>query len=130
MLRKRALERRSVGLAHEVGGELVGRFHDRLPYQLTGAQVRVIEEIERDLARGHPMHRLLQGDVGAGKTVVAMHRAKSLAEQVCNQPGDKILFTTFTRNLAEDIDANLAKICSVDVKRPASAHMTQDTCGK
>ena len=57
------------------------------------------------------------GGAGTGKTVVAMHRAKFLAEQVFNRPGDKILFTTFTRNLAEDIDANLAKICSVDVKR-------------
>ncbi len=44
----------------------------RLPYELTGAQVRVIDEIERDLARRHPMHRLLQGDVGSGKTVVAV----------------------------------------------------------
>ena len=57
------------------------------------------------------------GGAGTGKTVVAMHRAKFLAEQVFNQPGDKILFTTYTRNLAEDINANLAKICSVEVKR-------------
>lgn len=57
------------------------------------------------------------GGAGTGKTVVAMHRAKFLAEQVFNQPGDKILFTTYTRNLAEDINANLAKLCSVEVKR-------------
>ena len=38
VLRKRALERRSAGIAHDVGGELVRRFHDRLPYDLTGAQ--------------------------------------------------------------------------------------------
>ena len=72
VLRKRTLERRSAGLAHDVGGELVRRFHDRLPYDLTAAQLRVIDEIERDLARNHPMHRLLQGDVGSGKTVVAL----------------------------------------------------------
>jgi ATP-dependent DNA helicase RecG len=72
VLRKRALEWRSAGIAHEVGGELVRRFHDRLPYELTAAQARVIEEIEHDLARNHPMHRLLQGDVGSGKTVVAV----------------------------------------------------------
>ncbi len=42
-----------------------------LPFQLTGAQRRVVEEIARDLARPVPMHRLLQGDVGSGKTVVA-----------------------------------------------------------
>jgi ATP-dependent DNA helicase RecG len=72
VLRKRELERTARGLAHEVGGELVRRFHDALPYPLTGAQQRAIAEIERDLAAPHPMHRLLQGDVGAGKTVVAV----------------------------------------------------------
>ena len=72
VLRKRTLERRSAGIAHEVGGELVRRFHEQLPYELTNAQNKVIAEIERDLASIHPMHRLLQGDVGAGKTVVAV----------------------------------------------------------
>ncbi len=72
VLRKRALERRSAGITHVVHGDLVRRFHEKLPYALTGAQSRVIEEIERDLGRPHPMHRLLQGDVGSGKTVVAV----------------------------------------------------------
>ncbi len=44
---------------------------DRLPYPLTGAQRRALEDIRRDLNSGRPMNRLLQGDVGAGKTVVA-----------------------------------------------------------
>ena len=74
--RKRELERTAVGVAHEVGGgtggPLVERFHDRLPYELTAAQRRVVGEIVADMAKGHPMHRLLQGDVGAGKTVVAV----------------------------------------------------------
>ena len=72
VLRKRTLERRSAGIAHVVGGEMVRRFHEQLPYTLTNAQHRVIDEIERDLASKHPMHRLLQGDVGSGKTVVAV----------------------------------------------------------
>ncbi|HUF96789.1 MAG TPA: ATP-dependent DNA helicase RecG [Ilumatobacter sp.] len=72
VLRKRELERTARGLAHAVGGELVERFYAALPYSLTAAQTRVISEIERDLAGGQPMHRLLQGDVGAGKTVVAV----------------------------------------------------------
>ncbi len=46
-------------------------FIERLPFSLTGAQLRVIDEIHRDLALGHPMQRLVQGDVGSGKTVVA-----------------------------------------------------------
>ena len=70
--RKRALERESKGIRHVVDGELVPRLRAALPYELTGAQQRVIAEIEADLAGVHPMHRLLQGDVGAGKTLVAV----------------------------------------------------------
>ena len=72
VLRKRAMERDQRGIAHDLSGDLVQRFHDALPYPLTGAQQRAITEIERDLAAPHPMHRLLQGDVGSGKTVVAV----------------------------------------------------------
>ncbi|MCU1483666.1 MAG: recG [Actinomycetia bacterium] len=70
--RKRELERTSRGITHEVGGDLVRRFHEKLPFPLTGAQQRAIAEIEADLAKPVPMHRLLQGDVGAGKTLVAV----------------------------------------------------------
>jgi len=52
-------------------GNLTGGLLKRLPFRLTRAQVRAWGEIERDLAAPHPMHRLLQGDVGSGKTVVA-----------------------------------------------------------
>ena len=54
------------------------------------------------------------GGAGTGKTVVAMHRARYLAEEVLNKKEDRILFTTFTRNLATDIQENLRKLCSVD----------------
>jgi ATP-dependent DNA helicase RecG len=72
VLRKRAIEQESVGISHTVTGELVARFHGHLPFPLTAAQHRVIEQIEHDLAGARPMHRLLQGDVGSGKTVVAI----------------------------------------------------------
>lgn len=72
VMRKRAMERERRGVAHRVDGELVARFHESLPYPLTGAQRRAIDEIAADLAAPYPMHRLLQGDVGAGKTVVAL----------------------------------------------------------
>ena len=72
VMRKRAIERESKGIRHEIDGELVRRFHGRLPFDLTGAQQRAIAEIAADLAGPHPMHRLLQGDVGAGKTLVAV----------------------------------------------------------
>jgi ATP-dependent DNA helicase RecG len=72
VMRKRAIERDSKGIRHVVDGELVGRFHAALPFALTDAQHRANAEIARDLAGPHPMHRLLQGDVGSGKTIVAV----------------------------------------------------------
>ncbi len=72
VMRKKAIERESTGVEHVVNGPLVQRFLDRLPYSLTGAQRRVIAEIDTDLGTPTPMHRLLQGDVGAGKTLVAV----------------------------------------------------------
>jgi ATP-dependent DNA helicase RecG len=75
VLRKRAVEREAKGIAHttgEGGGPLVRRFHERLPFPLTGAQQKALGEITADLAGPQPMHRLLQGDVGSGKTVVAV----------------------------------------------------------
>ena len=72
VMRKRAFEREQRGIRHDVGGALVTRFYQALTYSLTAAQRRAIGEIEIDLAGAHPMHRLLQGDVGSGKTVVAV----------------------------------------------------------
>ena len=60
------------GISFKTGGPRLKKFHDILPFELTGAQRRVIGEIEADMSRPHPMHRLLQGDVGSGKTVVSM----------------------------------------------------------
>jgi ATP-dependent DNA helicase RecG len=53
-------------------GQLVDRFYQLLPFKLTNAQQRVVNEILADLAKPEPMNRLVQGDVGAGKTVVAV----------------------------------------------------------
>ena len=62
----------SVGIEHVANAELVDRFVAGLPYALTGVQRRAIDEIGGDLSKAHPMHRLLQGEVGSGKTVVAV----------------------------------------------------------
>jgi ATP-dependent DNA helicase RecG len=70
--RKRHIERTTQGIAHRVDGPLVDAFMARLPFELTDDQRAAVEEIGRDLAAPHPMHRLLQGDVGSGKTVVAV----------------------------------------------------------
>jgi len=61
-------------------GRLMNRLRERLPFTLTRAQERVSGEILADLQRPHPMHRLLQGDVGSGKTVVAVLAALAAVE--------------------------------------------------
>jgi ATP-dependent DNA helicase RecG len=68
-LRQLANQERAVALA---GGETaIRRFVENLPFELTGAQRRVVSEIAADLEQPHPMMRLVQGDVGSGKTIVA-----------------------------------------------------------
>ena len=73
--RRRHLQAEAVGLDNSPpprgGGGLVERFVEGLPFAPTGAQVRAFAELGRDLALPKPMHRLLQGDVGSGKTLVA-----------------------------------------------------------
>lgn len=63
----------SKGIVFDKVGELFNTFYnEHLPFELTGAQKRVLKEIRQDTARGHQMNRLLQGDVGSGKTMVAL----------------------------------------------------------
>lgn len=71
---------RDTGIAHTPTGVLTERLVQRLPFGLTRAQQRVIGEITEDLRRPHPMQRLLQGDVGSGKTVVAALALLSVVE--------------------------------------------------
>ena len=70
--RKRSFETTKQGIAHEFEGRFLRALLDALPFQPTDAQVRVINEITSDLQSAIPMHRLLQGDVGSGKTLVAV----------------------------------------------------------
>lgn len=63
----------SKGFVFERVGDLFNEFYkNHLPFELTGAQKKVIKEIRNDTATGHQMNRLLQGDVGSGKTIVAL----------------------------------------------------------
>jgi ATP-dependent DNA helicase RecG len=88
-------------------GKLVARFMKQLPFALTDAQARVVREIEDDLARPHPMQRLLQGDVGSGKTVVAaiaaLHAIDAGYQAVLMAPTE-ILAEQHFRKLAEWIE--------------------------
>lgn len=68
-----ARQKRRSGTAKPLRGDgsLCRKLTDKLPFALTAAQQRVLAEIRADMAQPHPMHRLLQGDVGSGKTIVA-----------------------------------------------------------
>jgi ATP-dependent DNA helicase RecG len=72
LARRRAELAELGGQARTGGGGLLAAFDARLPFTLTGGQASISEEIEADLARPHPMNRLLQGEVGSGKTLVAL----------------------------------------------------------
>jgi ATP-dependent DNA helicase RecG len=67
--------RHEKGIAHKWSRELDARIRARLPFALTAAQERAVEEILEDLRADEPMQRLLQGDVGSGKTAVALYAA-------------------------------------------------------
>lgn len=85
--------------------ELVERFLNSLPFKLTKAQEKVWEEIKKDLSSGRPMHRLLQGDVGSGKTVIA-----ALAAILAYDNGYQTAFMVPTEILAEQHYNRLKKI--------------------
>ena len=77
VLRRQRLHEDARGIRHTLvrddgGPTLAHRFVDGLPFPLTGAQARAIDDLAGDLGGPLPMHRLLQGDVGAGKTVIAV----------------------------------------------------------
>nr|WP_256133086.1 ATP-dependent DNA helicase RecG [Xanthomonas vasicola] len=83
-------------------GTLVQQLRKALPFQLTGAQQRVFEQIARDLAQPSPMLRLVQGDVGSGKTVVA-----ALAAMLAVEQGKQVALAAPTELLAEQHLNNL-----------------------
>ena len=103
------------GLVFERVGEIFNTFYaHHLPFQLTGAQKRVIKEMRRDMGSGRQMNRLLQGDVGSGKTLVALMTmliALDNGFQACMMAPTEILarqhYATFQRML-EGMDVRVA----------------------
>jgi ATP-dependent DNA helicase RecG len=84
------------GRNHCGPGALMERFHASLPFPLTGAQTRTIAEVRADLAAARPMNRLLHGDVGSGKTLVALS-----AMLLCVESGAQAALMAPTQILAE-----------------------------
>ncbi len=72
LILKKLRKKQKQGISHKVDAILLEEFQGRLNFKLTPAQTRVIEEIKKDMSSSYPMSRLLQGDVGSGKTIVAL----------------------------------------------------------
>jgi ATP-dependent DNA helicase RecG len=87
-------------------GQLTARYRQVLPFALTASQERVIRELDADLSREAPMERLLQGDVGSGKTVVAVYALLRAAER-----GHQGALMAPTETLAEQHFLTIERIC-------------------
>jgi len=103
-LRRKARSRSAAIRLARSRGALSTRMRELLPFKLTGAQQRVLHEIENDMASERPMQRLVQGDVGSGKTMVAWLASLRAIEQ-----GFQALWMAPTEILAEQHYRNLQK---------------------
>jgi ATP-dependent DNA helicase RecG len=105
LLRKQITQKKLKGIRLTKVGDVFNDFYNKhLPYQLTGAQKKVIKEIRTDLASGMHMNRLLQGDVGSGKTLVAlmvMLIAIDNGHQACIMAPTEILATQHYNTICE-----------------------------
>ncbi|MCG8431588.1 MAG: ATP-dependent DNA helicase RecG [Candidatus Omnitrophica bacterium] len=108
---RKAGRRLKHGIQHTVGGKRVSSFVEGLPFTLTGSQRQVCEEIFADMAAAHVMQRLLQGDVGSGKTVVATLAALAAVGggyQVAFMAPTEILARQHYEKIRRQTDARLA----------------------
>ncbi len=95
-LKRRWVKQQTKGIPFNPKSSLARKLVDSLPFQLTRAQVRVIREISGDMESPRPMNRLLQGDVGSGKTIVAL-----IAMLIAVENGYQAVFLAPTEILAE-----------------------------
>jgi ATP-dependent DNA helicase RecG len=105
-LRKRHVESDLRGIAHAPRGELTNAFLASIPFRPTNAQERSMGEIAGDMERPRPMHRLLQGEVGSGKTIVAVYAA-----MVAVQSGNQAAIMAPTEVLAEQHARKIRELC-------------------
>lgn len=96
--------------SYQVDDEWMNQQLSRLPFPLTGAQQRTLADIRADLASSHPMNRLLQGDVGSGKTVIA-----ALAAGIILQAGAQVALMAPTSILAEQHYQSLKKMLAEEI---------------
>jgi ATP-dependent DNA helicase RecG len=103
---KRAEQAAQPGAVHCAGDTLMRRLHEALPFPLTDAQKRSIAEIRADLTTPRPMNRLLHGDVGSGKTLVALS-----AVLLAVEAGYQAALMAPTQILAEQHYLNIQRLC-------------------
>ncbi len=93
------------GIAFPIDHRYTNQLRSLLPFSLTPAQEQVLQEIERDMRRAHPMNRLLQGDVGSGKTIVAL-----MAGLMAIEGGYQVALMAPTEILAEQHYFNISSL--------------------
>ncbi len=106
-LRKRNYKTKLEGLSFKIQTHLVNDFLKTLPFQLTKAQLRVLHEIKEDMLSPAPMNRLLQGDVGSGKTIVAL-----IAMLIAIDNGYQAVMMAPTEILADQHAKNISRMLS------------------
>jgi len=104
-LRKQNYKRKLEGYSFGIKTNLVANFLKTLPFNLTNAQLKVLSEIKRDLLQPSPMNRLLQGDVGSGKTIVAL-----IAMLIAVDSGYQSALMVPTEILADQHAKNISKM--------------------
>jgi ATP-dependent DNA helicase RecG len=119
-LRKHRLESEKTGIAHQADGELTDRLLATLPWEPTKAQTRAIEEVGVAMAAARPMNVLLQGDVGSGKTLVAVSACLAAIQsghQAAMMAPTEVLATQHARSVA----ALLEGVGAIDVLERGSS---------
>lgn len=124
MVQRRMLTKAAAGIPIPSTPEGLAAVVDVLPFRLTGAQERVVHEVLADMARPEPMTRLVQGDVGSGKTVVA-----AIATKIANDAGMQTAIMAPTELLAEQHASGVERLFAPlpEERRPRLALLTGST---
>jgi ATP-dependent DNA helicase RecG len=117
VLRQKALWQSNTASKFSAPADWLAEQNSRLPYELTTAQQRAVQEIQTDLISGRPMNRLLQGDVGSGKTVVA-----ALASLIIAREGAQTAFMAPTSILADQHYRGLSRLLTEGENPPLQAN--------
>ncbi|MCB9058889.1 MAG: ATP-dependent DNA helicase RecG [Calditrichae bacterium] len=104
-LQRKHMQEKPKGIAFVKGSPLLEALYKVLPFEMTAAQKKVVREIRKDMKSDAPMNRLLQGDVGAGKTLVAI-----MAALICIDNGYQAALMVPTEILAEQHFSNLGRL--------------------